>query len=156
MGLKVFFLIKILLKIFWLRQCKRVLQKILWNWESSKYFAPLVLQKSDEEVNSWAENSFHLTPVFLRIRLEIYDYDPNLGDCFENKTMEELNYILKTLDNEEKVATAAIKEKYVKLKEIYSQYCELSRPPEQEPRNPNVPANRSASQKKKKKKKKKF
>ena len=70
--------------------------------------------------------------------------------------MEELNYILKTLDNEEKVATAAIKEKYVKLKELYSQYCELSRPPEQEPRNPNVPANRSASQKKKKKKKKKF
>ena len=70
--------------------------------------------------------------------------------------MEELNYILKTLDNEEKVATAAIKEKYVKLREIYSQYCELSRPPEQEPRNPNVPANRSASQKRKKKKKKKF
>ena len=70
--------------------------------------------------------------------------------------MEELNYILKTLDNEEKVATDAIKEKYAQLKELYSRYCELYRPPEQEPRSPNVPANRAASQKKKKKKKKKF
>ena len=56
--------------------------------------------------------------VFIRIRLEIYDYDPNLG--FENRTMEELDYILKTLDNEEGVATAAIHEKYLQLKEMYS------------------------------------
>ena len=92
-----------------------------------------------------------LSSDFPRIRLEIYDYDPNLGDCFENRTMEELNFILKTLDKEEEAATAAIKEKYSKLKEIYSQYCELKRP-QQAP----SPRNRSFSQKKKKKKKKKF
>ena len=87
-----------------------------------------------------------------RIRLEIYDYDPNLGDCFENRTMAELDFILKTLDKEEAAATAAIKEKYLKLKEIYSIYCDLRRPPQQEPSSKI----RSISQKKKKKKKKKF
>ena len=66
--------------------------------------------------------------------------------------MEELNFILKTLDHEEEAASAAIKEKYLKLKEIYSQYCDLKRPPKQE----SGSKNRSFSQKKKKKKKKKF
>ena len=98
------------------------------------------------------ENNLDLTSDFPRIRLEIYDYDPNLGDYYENRTLEELSSILETLDNEEEGATAAIKEKYLKLKEIYSQYCELKRP-----HRPNVPTrSRSFSQKKKKKRKKSF
>ena len=93
--------------------------------------------------------------VFIRIRLEIYDYDPNLG--FENRTMEELDYILKTLDNEEEVATAAIHEKYLQLKEMYSRCSELKRPPRQQETDcANVLSARPCSQKKKKKKKKKF
>ena len=68
--------------------------------------------------------------------------------------MEELDYILKTLDAEEEVATAAIQEKYLQLKEIYSRCCELKRPPQ--PCSPHVSAVRPSSQKKKKKKKKKF
>ena len=70
--------------------------------------------------------------------------------------MEELNYILKSLDCEEEVAAAAIQEKYLKMKEICSRYCELKRPPQQEPTCKNVSANRRFSQKKKKKKKKSF
>ena len=90
---------------------------------------------------------------FSRIRLEIYDYDPNLEHYYESKTIEELGHILKTLDDEEEVATAALKEKYLKLKQIYSRYCELNKPP---PSSPNVLSrSRSFNQKKKQKKKKK-
>ena len=65
---------------------------------------------------------------YVRFRFELYDYDPNQEDLYEDKSIGELEEMISSLDNEEEDAIFAIKEKYLKLHEMYSRYRELKRP----------------------------
>ena len=59
--------------------------------------------------------------------MELYDYDPNVEELPENKSIEELKYILEKMDIEEEASVARIHRKYFQLYQIYSQYLEERR-----------------------------
>ena len=73
---------------------------------------------------------FESNSTFVRCRLELFDFDPNLEeeDGFENTSLGELEDILRSLDKEEEEAVAVIETKYFQLHEIYSKYSQLKRP----------------------------
>ena len=66
--------------------------------------------------------------IFTRFRLELYDFDPNLEDSYEENSIEDLNVILNNLDREEEKEVNEIKEKYLKLHQMYLRYSQLKRP----------------------------
>ena len=72
---------------------------------------------------------FNSKSNFVRSRIELCDFDPILEDKdgLENTSLEELEEILRKIDQEEKQAVTVIKTKYHQLHEMYSKYSELKR-----------------------------